>query len=426
MKKNITLLFLALTTAASAQTMKTAEGSILGLHVSANGKYVCGDSEEGAAFIWDIEKNTVITNSELYGESSAVAVSNNGTATGYLGDGAMKYTAADGVMTMLDGEDSETLSTAKYITPDGNLIVGANFDEAYRQQACIWKDGTKIVLPQPTTEELGFECNGSMAISASDDGSVIIGYAVDNFDTHPFIYWTKNADDTYTLHNVCVGKYEPDFDGTNPYLQFAPAAISGNGKWVSMSLMDNDESWASHMARYNMENGEITVAGVADGTFEEGAELQASEIANDGTIIGNTASRMGMMGRVGFIWKAGEENIQKLSEAFPTLTKLAEYETTTMVVPSITPDGKYIAGFSVLVDEETEIPYFQTFVIDTTADPTGINNTTAATTGETETTIYTLDGKKLDTQTTNGLNRGVYIIKSNNGKNVETKKVIVK
>lgn len=64
MKKIFTLSFLLLAAASihaqKITVLKSAgEGlGFLGLAISENGRYVCGDSEAGTGFIWDMQTNT--------------------------------------------------------------------------------------------------------------------------------------------------------------------------------------------------------------------------------------------------------------------------------------------------------------------------------------------------------------------------------
>lgn len=77
-------------------------------------------------------------------------------------------------------------------------------------------------------------------------------------------------------------------------------------------------------------------------------------------------------------------------------------------------------GFAV-----TEDASFDTFVVDTTAEPAGIES--ATTTAQTaRTTIYGIDGKAVNTTDVKSLKKGMYIIKSGTGKDMQTKKLIVK
>lgn len=426
MKKIFTLSFLLLAAASihaqKITVLKSAgEGlGFLGLAISENGRYVCGDSEAGTGFIWDMQTNTTFYDAEKYPEASLERVSDNGVAVGYWGDDAVTFDI-NGTMTKLEAEQGSPLAKAKYITPDGKMVVGSIYNENYVSHGCIWTEGKKILLPEPTTEEIGFSINGTQAISASSDGKVIVGFVVDDMGTYPVIYWTRNDDGSYTLHTPCKGKFEPEY-GNNPYFVMQPTGISSNGKWISLMVQQNSADYPpTKMGRMNVETEEIELGEVEEGgTIDASTEFECSAIANDGTTVGQTASRMGMMGRRGVIWKAGEKGPKPLSEVYPSITELAKYDLYTSVVPYITSDGRYILGFAV-----TEDASFDTFVVDTTAEPAGIES--ATTTAQTaRTTIYGIDGKAVNTTDVKSLKKGMYIIKSGTGKDMQTKKLIVK
>lgn len=426
MKKIFTLSFLLLAAASihaqKITVLKSAgEGlGFLGLAISENGKYVCGDSESGTGFIWNMETNTVVYDADNYPEASFMSISNNGVATGYWGDNAVTFNI-NGTMTKLDTESGGPLTTARHITPDGKMVVGSIYDENYVSRGCIWTEGNKILLPEPTTDEIGFEVNGTQAIGASSDGKIILGFVVDNMGTYPVIYWTRNDDGSYALHTPCKGKFEPEY-GTNPYYVMQPTSISGNGKWISLMIQQNSDDFLPvQLGRMNVETEEIELGVVeGEGTIDASTDFECSGVADDGTIIGQTASRMGMMGRKGVLWKTGEKGPKVLSEVYTEFTELAAYDLWASVLTNISSDGKYITGFGV-----TDAGSFDTFVIDTTAEPTGITSA-STTTGTARTAIYGIDGKAVNTTDVKSLKKGMYIIKSGTGKDMQTKKLIVK
>lgn len=175
MKKIFTLSFLLLAAASihaqKITVLKSAgEGlGFLGLAISENGRYVCGDSEAGTGFIWDMQTNTTFYDAEKYPEASLERVSDNGVAVGYWGDDAVTFDI-NGTMTKLEAEQGSPLAKAKYITPDGKMVVGSIYNESYVSHGCVWIEGNKILLPEPTTEEIGFSVNGTQAIAASSGG----------------------------------------------------------------------------------------------------------------------------------------------------------------------------------------------------------------------------------------------------------------
>lgn len=421
MRKIFTLfLFALVATGASAQKITILKNGYLGLAVSENGKYVCGDSELGSAFIWDVENNTVVTDADKYPEASACSISDEGLAVGYIGDEAVSFDL-QGSMTKLNDESYTGFSTSKWITPDGKTIVGSDFDESYSTHACVWKNGVKTLLPEPTTDELGFETNGTQAIAASSDGKTIVGFVVDNMGTYPLIYWTEDADGSYKLHTPCKDLFEPEW-GDKPYLMMQPTGISSNGEWIALMAQKNSMEYLPiQMARMNVKTGNIETGEVEESeSLTAETEFETAAIANDGTMVGQTASRMGMMGRLGILWKGGEKNPKLIADVYPSLAELAAYNLTTTIVSGISSDCRYITGFGVSEDYQ-----FETFFIDTTAEPTAIDTPAVADT-QMGTAIYGIDGKAVNVSDKKSLGKGLYIIKSGTGKDVRTRKLIIK
>ena len=74
------------------------------------------------------------------------------------------------------------------------------YDASYKQMPYVYVNGEKADLPTPTDEWLGFETGGFMANYISNDGSLIVGGAIDNYSTYPLIFWVRNRDGkTYSV-----------------------------------------------------------------------------------------------------------------------------------------------------------------------------------------------------------------------------------
>ena len=98
---------------------------------------------------------------------------------------------------------------------------------------------------------------------------------------------------------------------------------------------------------------------------EVGAEVYGFGVSDDGTMVGFYGGAY--RPRVGFLWKAGESDIQRLATAFPGATRLADYDEGFFNTPcAISADGRYIAGFAHISPEDlNEDEYYVSWVLDT-------------------------------------------------------------
>ena len=96
-----------------------------------------------------------------------------------------------------------------------------------------------------------------------------------------------------------------------------------------------------------------------------GAEVYGFGVSDDGTMVGFYGGAYGP--RVGFLWKAGESDIQRLATAFPGATRFADYDEGYFNTPcAISADGRYIAGFAYISpDDLNEDEYYVSWVLDT-------------------------------------------------------------
>lgn len=404
------------------ENLTDAEGTMyipISQAISSNYKYVAGPAMnimEGSygMFVMDLESgNYVVEPAVDYYGADIRAVTDDGVAIGYNGPGLTF--AIDGTTKELTTPNPGT-TYGRDVTDDGKLIVGCYTDETgYNSHACIWKDGEYEPLPEPTDEEAGLEVNGTSAYYVSGDGSIIVGYVVDNFSTNPVVLWRLQDDGSYKLDLLYKDYFQssPE-DSEHQYWLFAPSGISRNGKYLALNVgrIDTEE----RMARYNLETGELEEF-IADGNGDipAGNTTTSSAIADDGTIVGWMLTGEWMMQvRSGAIWRNGETQVDLLANLYPEIPEIAGYDTVGFTtVCDITPNGKYLTGFAM-----NENYYYESFVINLSDDPTGINEVANATDDAAETARYTIDGKRI-TAPVKGLN----IIKKADGSVV---KVMVK
>ena len=126
---------------------------------------------------------------------------------------------------------------------------------------------------------------------------------------------------------------------------------------------------------------------------------------------------------LGFIWKAGESDIQRLATAFPGATRLADYDEGFFNTPcAISADGRYIAGFAHISPEDpNEDEYYLSWVLDT-QDPDAAGSATAVAPIVVKDkdkvakikALYSLDGARRNT-----LSKGINILRMSDGKSLK-------
>lgn len=424
------MLSLAMATNVSAQQFRVLEDitdsdgngyKIWGQSISPNHKYVAGlatsktDGKTGC-FVYDLEtgKSAVLPGpGDLGGDIRGV--NDNGVAAGCNPNALLL--SIDGTKT--DLETPENYESAAWDLDDtGNTAVGSYWSIIdYTEHACIWKDGKMVKLPEPTSEEMGFNVWGTSANYCSGDASVIVGYITDDLVTRPFIMWTLQDDGTYKLNTtICkeyFGKYTDDM--SKPYVMFYPSNVSRNGRYVSLTVArDGSEC---RMARYDITTGEIEEY-VADGsgTITAGMGSESLAAANDGTIAGNLMSSNQLVpyGRCACLWLPSAAEPVQLSSAYSEYQELAVYdEIGYNRLYDITPDGKM--GLGLAYDEMYD---YATYVIDLENITSSIDKVQAGEQDDSETERYTIDGTKISAPV-----KGLNIVKKADGTVV---KVMVK
>ena len=394
--------------------------------VSPNHRYVAGPAcniETGAygMFVYDIETDNYAVEAALDDFGADIReVNNDGVATGYNEqacffniDGTVDYFYAEEEMSTIARDASDDLSVA----------VGCYYlTTGYLTTACVWKDGKRMDLPVPTDEELGFETNGSSAYYTNSDGSVIVGYVVDNFSTNPLLVWRLQDDGTYECDPVCTRYFSPDGDvEERPYTMFSPQGFSRNGRYVSLLLSVYDEAteWFTeqYLGRLDLETGTLEEYR-ADGNGEIAAnsEMTATQVSDNGTIIGYVSSGGWgpMQQRNAMIWQK-DKTPRLLATMCPDVEEIALYDEVGFnTAIDITPDGRYIAGFA--YDDTYS---YKSFLLDIGSEAAGVKAVKVADDEDVvEVARYAINGTRLTAPV-----KGVNIVKMSDG---TVKKVIVK
>lgn len=294
---------------------------IMGEGASPNLKYVVGTNYATyCPCVWNVETGTVTDYD--YEEGAFHAANNSGMAVGDDGDYALAI-LADGTPLGLyyelgeivhedwgDRSTGDAGSSAWAVSEDGKVIAGYYFDAAYTTTPCLWNDnGERFDLPVPTSEECGFEVSGAEARYMTPDASVIAGFVIDNMSMWPAVIWRRQADGSYKCDPVCKDYFEEDYGLGKPYMNFSPAGLSEDGKWLSLSVMDEYEGFdapTAKIARLNLETMQLEVLTMPEPLTAQ--SLEASAIANDGTMLANTLTE-GLVGRQGYLWPAGAASV---------------------------------------------------------------------------------------------------------------------
>lgn len=448
--KKIYLSFLAAlaigTAAAQTFTDYTTDADLLhyggfqSLAISPNGQYVCGATFSTYGYVYDFNTQKVFVPNEVNGSipgdsgCQLLSVDNDGFAVGFDQNGGIMVGANESYKII----DSEGGSMPQSITPDGNLIVGCTFTSSWQTFACYWENGERIMLDTPTEAEMGFRVNGSRAIGVSDDGSVIVGYIQDRASSFPMILWFRQADGSYKLDPVCLGKFEPNITykyapdgsllgitfGPNPYLDYRPACITSDGKYVAMYITENyeDINAPMHIGIYNVETGDLQIMDDSPLLKYYDNSFIITGITDDLTIIGS-AGQMAE-GPTPFVFYYDTKKLISITEAFPSLSDIlnplieSSMYGNPLFITGITPDGKYICGYYVYLWDANgdDLPDYATtraFRIETANAGVG---TVISDPLETK-RVYNLNGVQVGTSTEN-LAPGLYLV---NGKKILVK-----
>lgn len=392
MKKNILLLVATLFSASlfaqspfvvSPTEVDGSEVMLMGEAMSQNTAYVAGaDQSLQVPIIWNTQTGEVMMiaeNDSIYVDwedepywmpviktGAFHAVNNAGIAVGsltaadYVSHPIMARADGQGQYAFLHENEGNAGCEAYGITDDGSTIVGFYFDENWVTRPCIWTNqgATLTDLPTPTEAEMGFPIDYASARWVSADGSLILGYAQDA-NTGGWVAMTwKLQGGQYVVQPIANDYYQTRYyegdslvvPGQNPYYEFQPEAISADGQWVSLGVVEaydmNDFSYfpPTKAARLNLATGLLEV-------LEVDADYQIIEmfgIADDGTCVGRYTGALDpvtwMQEVAAVYWKAGSSDMQKLSDLFPNDDYVAGMAASDF--GSITADGAYAMGCS--------------------------------------------------------------------------------
>lgn len=428
MKKSILFAYL-LAVMGTAQAQKltyvpwTENTTLEGCAVSANGEYVAGRDMEGRAFIYDTHTGEMKYyyhpdfKDDQTKDSKVISVNDNGVGVGFYADYAARFDFSTGTHTEPFGDD---MASAHFINNDGTLECGFMYDKAHARTPYVLVNGEKQLLPEATDTWLGYETMGSAAMSASDDGSVIMGLAQDNYATFPLVLWVRNKDNTsYSLVPVSRRFYDGSFElnGPQEYQMFQGRAFSANGRWIAVDIVSKDFTEGGRVARYDVANDMVELIDCPDANGE--FSYTARGISNDGTIIGYVESQK-TFSRTAFIVKGAENTAQYMADVYEEAPEIGTMDRNGLNTPmGISPDGRYIVGFG-YVDLDENTLGLGTYYIDTQAESDGVKDVAkrdeAAAQGKVVAT-YTIDGKQVDLS--QGERKGVVIEKLANGRFVK-------
>lgn len=337
------------------------------------------------------------------------AITANGVAVGSMTDAnyishPVCYDANNGTYFRLFETAQDAGSEAYGITADGSTIVGYHFDESWTTYACVWTNNgqTRTDLPWPTN--MRFEIDYASARWISADGAMILGY-VQDFNTGDWVAvaWRRNGnsyepvpfgDNFYQTREFDDNGELIEVDCPNPYYKFEPCALSANGVWASVFLVESYDvnDWfntpAATCARYNFTTQQLEV--FANDSDEDGPELFG--IANDGTAVGRRNQEDAV------IWNVNSNEIVRVAEQYAGDAYVDAWMMSALCF--VTGDGCYTLGYSM-----DEYGNESSFIL-RLRDHVGIENVEAEPVAPRVKGIYDMMGRKLDK--VNG--RGVYII----------------
>lgn len=419
----------------NAQTITVLEdgevfGGFMPQTISPNGMYVGGSSYAGMMFIsnWADNNNMVVDESygsiyENYG-SEIRGISDNGIGVGFDDRGAVIVDIDnDSYKILMDIEPSKGVNDvlASSITADGSLIVGSVIDSNYNPVPVYWENEVLNYLPLPEGVDLGFNPEGYSAQQVTSDGSIIMGYAVDNFSTYPLVLWLRQEDGSYLCDPVFKDYFEGG-KGTKEFLRFRGLSINRCGSSIIMKVQYNSEDpeymGVNFLALYTIADKKLEIIKV-DG--EHGIEPDVDfdvwfdGISDNNTVVGWYISSDG--GRYPFIMYGDELQPTKLSLAFPDLEKLQVYdESQEHALSGISADGRYICGMGVDYSDYYHTYIYEGYVIDTQSDDAGVSSVNLG--AQRPDAYYGIDGQRRTR-----LSKGVNIVRYPDGK---TKKVLIK
>lgn len=337
-----------------AHSPQTEECMFVGEGLSANGRYMAGTNYAGFyPCIWDAVGGEIRTFTQ-YEDGWLCDVNSQGIAVGTSGLNSAPALVCrmDGSSTILsDNSGSNSSSSVAYaISDDGSVIAGyydyfryTNAEQTegiYCVYPCIWRDGICIDLPMPKTEEVGFNVDGAGIRWMNGDGSVLLGYLIDDMATWPAILWRKNAEGGYDYDFIGRDFFRKGEGDMHPYESFSPTGISHDGRWVALQVVraQADGNGLSQAARLDLQTMQLQVLALTDY-----ANVVTSGIADDGTVL-CFANPLTITGRVSYVWPAGSDQAVCLDDIFMANPVFPAFGGN--VACKFSADGKLIGGFA--------------------------------------------------------------------------------
>ena len=417
-----------------AQTITTLDagvrfGGFMPQCISPSGKYVGGSSFAGMMFMSDWANNQNLVIDESYGSvyenygSEIRGISDNGIGVGFDDKGAVIVDFNNaGYKVLLGIDPSKNINDvlASAITADGSLIVGSVIKDSYNPVPVYWENEELKYLPLPEDGDLGFKPSGYSAQQVTADGSIIMGYAVDNFSTYPMVLWYRQDDGSYTCDPVFKGYFEAGF-GSKEFLRFKGLSINRSGTAIIMKVQYNTDDpeffGLNLLALYTIADKNLKVIHV-DGKhgIERDVDFDVwfNGIADNNTVVGWYTPSTGE--RYPFIMYGDELQPTKLSLAFPNLDKLEEYDDNMEhALSGISADGRYICGMGTAFNETFNTYIYEGYVIDT-LNEAGVSSVNPDSMGSNK--YYGIDGMNRENPV-----KGINIIRCPDG---STKKVLIK
>lgn len=392
-----------------------------GLAISANGRFLSGLSKATTSgFVWDTTSATEYLTGEDNG-TIMLGVADNGTAVGYDADDAP--TIFDMTTQSTYAIESNIKAIPYSISSDGKLIVGYTAEDDGNVHACIWKEGKRTMLPEPTSGEAFLSAiAGTDAKWTNADGSVILGtvYEKQAWGTWPLAsVWKLQEDGSYKFVPIYKDFYDVAGDASKPFYAFTPAGISDNGKWISLktksygTYLGEMALYPDRMARMNLDNMKVSECQPGNGLTDLG--YITGGISNDGTVVGAVNPNQQ---RSAVIWESGSQSAMSLAMRYG-MFEINDLYTSAAI--GISADGRYITGFGKKDDDSGAS---MTYWIDTKGSASSISSAASGNKGKNESYIYDMSGCVVgngDCMT--NLKKGIYIIKTTNGGNTTTRKI---
>lgn len=405
-------------------------GGMMPQTISPNGKYVGGSTLAGMMFIseWADHNSLVIDESfgSIYDDFGGEirGISDSGIGVGFDDAGAVIVDLPQQSYNLLERtRPSNGIKDvlANSITPDAKIIVGDIIGEGYNSKPVYWENSELHYLPLPDHTDFGFVPEGYSAQQITDDGSIIMGHAIDNFSTFPMVLWYRQEDGSYICDPVFKGYFEGGY-GENEFLRFKGMSINGNGTSIIMKVQYNTTDpklmGVNLLAMYSVKEKSLDVIhidgehGIPEGTD---CDVWFNGISNNNTVVGWYRLTNGE--RYPFIMYPEELQPMKLSDAFPSLEKLKVFdESEEHALSGISADGRYLCGMGVDYSDVYSTYIYVGYVIDTKGDDAGVSSIGNESFGKEK--YYGIDGLRY-----NELRKGLNILRYPDG---TSKKVLIK